>query len=139
MKYLLDTCFISELIKKNPNKGVTDWLSDKDEDSLFISVITLGEIKKGISKLPSSKKKDELARWLIQLQKRFSDRILPIDSEISFKWGMLQGELEQAGKPIPSIDALIAATGLIYNLIIITRNGKDIKRSKVETEDPWEL
>ncbi len=138
MKYLLDTCFISELIKKNPNKGVTSWLLDKEEDLLFISVITFGEIKKGISKLPNSKKKDELARWFLQLQKRFEDRIITIDSEISLKWGVIQGELEQSGKPIPSIDALIAATGLVYNLIIITHNGKDIKRSKVEIEDPWE-
>ena len=69
MKYLLDTCFISELIKKKPNRGVVNWLEDNDEHSLFLSALTLGEIKKGISKLPNSKKKEELGRWLLQLQK----------------------------------------------------------------------
>jgi toxin FitB len=137
MKYLLDTCFISELIRKNPNAGVLDWLKEKDEDSLYLSVLTLGEIKKGISKLPNSKKKEELGKWLLQLQKRFENRILPINSEIVFKWGQIQGELEQNGKSMPSIDALIACTGLVHNLIIITHNGKDMKRSKVETFDPW--
>ncbi len=138
MKYLLDTCFISELIRKNPNQGVVDWLADKDEYSLFLSVLTIGEIKKGISKLPNSKKKEELGRWLIQLQKRFDDRILPIDTDISLKWGQVQGELEKNGKSLPSVDALIAYTGLVHHLIIVTRNAKDFKRSKVETINPWE-
>ncbi len=138
MKFLLDTCFISELIRKNPNQGVVDWLADKEEYSLFLSVLTIGEIKKGISKLPNSKKKEDLGRWLIQLQKRFDDRIIPIDSDVSLKWGQVQGELEKNGKSMPSIDALIACTALVHNLIIVTRNAKDIKRSKVETIDPWE-
>ena len=138
MKYLLDTCFISELIKKKPNRGVVNWLEDNDEHSLFLSALTLGEIKKGISKLPNSKKKEELGRWLLQLQKRFDDRILSIDSDVSLKWGQIQGELEQNGNSMPSIDALIACTALVHNLIIITRNAKDIKKSKVETIDPWE-
>ena len=138
MKYLLDTCVISELIRKKPNQGVVNWLSDKEEYSLFLSVLTIGEIKKGISKLPNSKKKEELGRWLIQLQKRFDDRIIPIDSDVSLKWGQVQGDLEKNGKSMPSIDALIACTGLVHNLIIVTRNAKDIERSKIETIDPWE-
>lgn len=138
MKYLLDTCVVSELIRKKPNQGVVNWLSDKEEYSLFLSVLTIGEIKKGISKLPNSKKKEELGRWLIQLQKRFDNRIIPIDSDISLKWGQVQGELEQSGKAMPSIDALIASTALVHNLIIVTRIAKDIKQSKVETINPWE-
>lgn len=138
MKYLLDTCVVSELIRKKPNQGVVNWLSDKEEYSLFLSVLTIGEIKKGISKLPNSKKKEELGRWLIQLQKRFDNRIIPIDSDISLKWGQVQGELEQSGKAMPSIDALVASTALVHNLIIVTRIAKDIKQSKVETINPWE-
>lgn len=137
MKYLLDTCVVSELIRKKPNQEVVDWLADKEEYSLFLSVLTIGEIKKEISKIPNSKKKEDLGRWLIQLQKRFDDRIIPIDSDISLKWGQVQGELEKNGKSMPSIDALIVCTALVHNLIIVTRNAKDKKRSKVETIDPW--
>lgn len=138
MKYLLDTCVVFELIRKKPNQGVVDWLADKEEFSLFLSALTIGEIKKGISKLPNSKKKEDLGRWLFQLQKRFDNRIIPIDSDISLKWGQVQGELEQSGKAMPSIDALIASTALVHNLIIVTRIAKDIKQSKVETINPWE-
>jgi predicted nucleic acid-binding protein len=138
MKYLLDTCFISELIRSKPNSGVLSWIQDKEESSLFLSVLTLGEIKKGISKLPDTKKKKALGLWLIELEKRFENRIIPIDLDVSLKWGQIQGELEQSGKSIPSIDALISSTALVHNLTIITHNGKDIKRSKVEMIDPWE-
>lgn len=138
MKYLLDTCFISELIRKEPNPGVSNWLQDKDEFSLFLSVLTIGEIKKGISKLPDSKKKKELENWLIKLESRFEERLLPIDTEVARKWGQVQGELEQKGEPMPSIDALIASTALVHNLAIVTRNGKDMKKSKVEIVNPWE-
>jgi toxin FitB len=138
MKYLLDTCFISELIKKKPNQGAINWLFEKNESSLFLSVITLGEIKKGIYKLPNSKKKEELGKWLIKLEERFKGRIIPIDLDISIKWGQIQGELEQNGKSMPTIDALIACTALVKNLIIITHNAKDIKQSKVEIIDPWD-
>lgn len=138
MKYLLDTCFISELIRKEPNPGVSNWLQDKDEFSLFLSILTIGEIKKGISKLPDSKKKKELENWLIKLESRFEERILPIDTEVARKWGQVQGELEQKGEPMPSIDALIASIALVHNLAIVTRNGKDMKKSKVEIVNPWE-
>lgn len=138
MRYLLDTCFISELIKSKPNVGVLNWLQDKEESALFLSVLTLGEIKKGISKLPDSKKKKELTKWLAELEKRFEDRIIPVDADVSLKWGLIQGELEQNGKSMPTVDALIAASALAHNLTVITHNGKDIRRSKVEVFDPWE-
>ncbi|MBP7282570.1 MAG: type II toxin-antitoxin system VapC family toxin [Leptospiraceae bacterium] len=138
MKYLLDTCFISELIKSKPNVGVLNWLEDKEESTLYLSALTLGEIKKGISKLPDSKKKKDLTKWLTELEKRFEDRIISIDPDISLKWGLVQGELEQNGKSMPTIDALIACSALVHNLTVITHNAKDIKRSKVEVFDPWE-
>ncbi len=91
MKYLMDTCVISELIKKKPNKNVISWASSKSEENLYLSVLTIGEIQKGISKLAESKKKDELQPWItIDLRDRFSGRILDVDLEIAKKWGELQ-------------------------------------------------
>jgi predicted nucleic acid-binding protein len=137
MKYLLDTCFISELIKKEPNKGVIDWLRDKDESTLYLSTLTLGELNKGIFKLPKSKKKDDLYNWFLELESRFSERLITIDSKVAKCWGNTQAILELRGKSMPSIDALIACSALEYNLIVVTRNGKDMKRSNVEIIDPW--
>lgn len=138
MNFLLDTCFIFELIKKKPNPGVINWVTDKDESNLYLSVLTLGEIKKGISKLSESKKKSELTDWLYELEKRFEGRIIPLSLEIALLWGKIQGELEVEGKPMPSLDALIACSAIVKNLIVVTHNGKDMERSKVEIIDPWE-
>ncbi len=137
MKFLLDTCCISELIKKKPNPGVVQWLMDKNEEDLFLSVITLGEIRKGITKLADLKKKSQLIDWLIELENRFEGRIVPIDSDIAHCWGKVQADLENVGKSMPSIDALIACTALVKNFSIVTHNGKDMIRSHVDLIDPW--
>jgi len=138
MNYLLDTCLISELIKNPPNKNVLTWISDIPESSLFLSVLTIGEIHKGIEKLPQSKKKDRLHKWVnSDLLERFKNRIIDLDLAVVTKWGELQGKAELAGKPMPLIDGLIAATGVTNDLVVVTRNTKDMEQSGATLLNPW--
>ena len=138
MKYLLDTCLISELVKKEPNPAVVNWLDEQDEQTLFLSVLNLGEVQKGVSKLPDGTKKDELQAWVaLDLVERFTGRILEIDLETALCWGRLQGEAEQAGEKLPVMDSLIAATASAHGLIVVTRNVRDIERCGVRVFNPW--
>lgn len=138
MKFCLDTCLISELVKKEPNAAVVRWLDRQDEARLFLSVLTLGELQKGISKLPAGSKRDALQTWVEHdLVERFAGRILAIDQETALAWGRLQGEAEQRGERLPVMDSLIAATALAHGLVVVTRNTKDIERCQVKVCDPW--
>jgi len=139
LKYLLDTCVISELIKKEKNNKVVKWIKKRKESSLFISVLTVGEIQKGISKLPDSHKKEYLKTWIDNdLKKRFAGRILEITEEIATTWGEIQAKSESEGKKMPAIDSLIAATAIKNNLTVVTRNEKDIENSGCKSINPWE-
>jgi predicted nucleic acid-binding protein len=138
MSFLIDTCCISELVKKKPNPNVVNWFDDQDELSMFLSVITFGELKKGIEKLPDSNKKKELDRWVNQdLKNRFNNRILNINLEEVIKWGEILAFAENNGKPLPAIDSLIAATALVHNLSVVTRNTQDMEGTGVEVINPW--
>jgi len=138
LKYLLDTCLISELIKKTPEPSILSWISSMEEHHLYISVLTLGEIQKGISRLVSSKRKHSLQSWLNEdLRNRFENRVLEITPEIALVWGEIQGKAENEGAPLPVIDALLAATALIHEMTIVTRNQKDMRRSGVKILNPW--
>ncbi len=138
MSYLLDTCVLSELRKPAPDPNVVAWINDVDESHLFLSVITFGEIQKGIAKLDESKRKRSLQLWLEQsLPQRFASRTLPIDGEVALEWGALQGGLERFGNPVPVIDSLIAATAICHNLTLVTRNTADFKRIPVKLLNPW--
>ena len=138
MKYLLDTCLISALVKKEPNPAVVSWLDEQEEQTLFLSVLTLGELQKGISKLPDGTKKDELQAWVaIDLGERFSGRIIDIDQETALCWGKLQGEAECLGEKLPVMDSLIAATAAAHGLIVVTRNVRDMERCGVKVCNPW--
>lgn len=138
MKYLLDTCLISELIKKEPNPAVVSWLDEQDEQKLFLSVLNLGELQKGISKLPDGTRKSELQEWVaLDLVERFTGRILEIDLDTALFWGRLQGEAEQVGEKLPVMDSLIAATAAAHGLVVVTRNVRDIERCKVRVCNPW--
>ena len=138
MKYLLDTCLISELVKKEPIPAVVSWLDEQDEQKLFLSVLNLGELQKGISKLPDGAKKEELQAWVaLDLVERFTGRILEIDLETALCWGRLQGEAEQAGEKLPVMDSLIAATAAAHDLVVVTRNVRDIERCGVRVCNPW--
>ncbi|WP_163337096.1 type II toxin-antitoxin system VapC family toxin [Desulfopila sp. IMCC35008] len=139
MKYLLDTCVLSELIKKAPEKKVVSWISDLNEDDLYLSVLTIGEIYKGVEKLQSGAKKTELHNWVSnELRERFKGRILDFDLPTASIWGKLQGESESVGRPMSAIDGQIAATGVSNNLTIATRNISDMEVSGVSLYNPWE-
>ena len=139
MKYLLDTCLISELVKKVPNSAVVSWLDTQDEQSFYLSVLTIGELQKGISKLPDGTRKDELQAWVEHdLTLRFMGRIIDIDLETVLIWGRLQGEVEQKGVTLPVMDSLIAATAKAHGLVVVTRNVKDIERCQVRVCNPWD-
>lgn len=140
MNYLLDTCVISELVKTKPDLRVVQWIRSQDEENLFLSVITIGEIQKGISKLPDGrKKKQQLQNWLnTELQERFKDRILEITIGTARIWGQVLGACEKKGVILPAIDSLIASQGIFHKMTIVTRNVSDMKPSGVQLFNPWE-
>ena len=138
MKFLLDTCLLSELAKSKPEKKVVDWLLNENESNFYISVLTFGELQKGIEKLPESGKKEKLQNWVEnELKERFHNRIIEIDLGISIIWGKIQCIAERMGRPMPAIDSLIAATGIAHDLIVVTRNVTDMERSGVKLLNPW--
>ena len=138
MKYLLDTCVISELVKPSPKKKVVSWLKKTSSETLFLSVITIGEVRKGLAKLPESIKKEKLAVWLDTLLEEYQERILPIDLMVAENWGVIQGNAEKAGALMASIDSLIAATTYTHNLTLVTRNESDFTPSQIPIINPWE-
>ena len=138
MNHLLDTCLISEFKKKQPEPKVVAWLDVQLEETLFLSTVTIGEIQKGISRLPVSKRQTELARWLEDLVYRYDDRILPLDTAVMRQWGQLTGALEKQGRALPLLDSLIAATALTHGLILVTRNEDDFAGTNVSLLNPWQ-
>lgn len=139
MKYLLDTCVISELTRPVPHPPVREWLQTVPSDAVFISVITIGELRKGVMKLPVSKKKVQLTRWLNTLLEDYNERILALDLTVAETWGNMQGLAEQAGTPMSSFDGLIAATASVHNLIVVTRNEQDFLPSHISLLNPWKI
>ncbi len=139
MRYLLDTCVISELVAKQPDSDVIQWVDSIDEEKFYLSAITIGEIKEGIEKLSDSKRKSALAEWLEgDLLIRFKDRILAIDTGVMLAWGELAAGLEKQGTKMPAIDALIAAIALEGRLSLVTRNVDDFADLGVVIINPWQ-
>jgi len=139
MKSLLDPCVISELVTKHPNPKVVDFVDSLDSDDVYLSVITIGEIAKGVEKMPKSKRKQELHSWLKEdLLVRFDGGIIPLDTQVLMEWGMLIARLESTGITLPAIDSLIAATTLTHKLTIVTRNVDDFTGTGIEIVNPWE-
>jgi toxin FitB len=137
LNYLIDTCVISELVKTNSDKNVVAWLQDTPTERLFLSVITIGEIRKGLVKLSESKRKDLLTNWLNSLLENYQNRIIAIDLTIAENWGVIQGRSELKGLVMPSIDSLIAATAYTHNLVLVTRNVGDFESNGVPIKNPW--
>jgi toxin FitB len=138
MNFLLDTCAISEPKQKTPNEKVLEWLDAQDESKLFLSVLTIGEIRKGIVRLESGRKKAELENWLEQLRMRFSRRILPMSEKTFLVWGKMYGDFERKGIVRPAFDSLLEATALEHEMIFVTRNVKNFQNSLVTILNPWE-
>ena len=140
MKYLLDTCVLSKFVKQTPNKQVLDWIFNTNLFDLFISSLSIGEIWKGISKLPKSKRKEELNIWFNKdILEEYSDRIIPFNKEIAKTWGELNAKSESEGKSLTVIDSLIAATAIHNDLVLVTRNIRDFINTGCELFNPWEI
>lgn len=137
--FLLDTNCISEVVRARPEPRVLAWMEAADERLLFLSVLTLGEVRKGIAALPQSKRRTRLESWLeIELQPRFAGRILPIDAALADRWGLLAAEAKLQGRSLSVIDGLLAATALHHNLTIVSRNVHDFAHTRVPIFNPWE-
>ena len=138
MSYLVDTCLLSELRKPQPAPAVVAWVERMPAHLLFLSVLTLGEIRKGVTKLPPSARRDRFERWLeIELPRHFFNRILPIDEKVALAWGQLHGEAELRGRPSPVVDTLLAATARVHGLTLVTRNLEDFRPFGLPLLDPW--
>lgn len=137
--FLLDTNCISELVRNRPEPRVLEWMEAADESLLYLSVLTLGEIRKGVAGLPQGKRQTQLEMWLeLDLQARFSGRILPIDALIADRWGLMAAEAKRKGWALSAIDGLLAATALQHNLTIVSRNISDFANTRVQSLNPWE-
>lgn len=138
MKYLLDTNVISELVAKSPNPQVTNWIDSLDQNSIYLSVITIGELRKGIEKLADSTRKATLNSWLKDdLLVRFAGHILILDVAVMVRWGELTGQLERVGRPLPAIDSMIAALAIHHSCTLVTRNQEDFKGIGLNIINPW--
>ena len=137
--FLLDTNVISELVKPRPEPKVVNWIEGIDENLLYLSVLTLGEIRKGVAALPQSARRTALEAWLdSDLRLRFSKRILAIDEQVADRWGSLAGLPQKDGHPLPVIDGLLAATAIHHNLTLVTRNTGDTVAMGVAVFNPWQ-
>ena len=135
MSYLLDTNVVSELVRLKPAKAVLAWFENIPSEALHISVLTLGEIRKGVEQMPDGARREKLRLWLEHdLADWFETRVLPIDIQVADRWGRL---IAQMGRPVPSIDSLLAATALHHELRLVTRNQKDFDYPGLEVINPW--
>jgi len=139
LKYLVDTCVISEIVKPCPDKLLIEWLLETPSDRLYLSVLTVGEIRKGVSKLPSSRKKAKLTEWLNTLIEDYKDRILSVDLTVSENWGEMQSSAEKEGLTLATIDGLIASIARTHNLILVTRNENDFQGCDIPLFNPWKI
>jgi len=135
MSYLLDTNIVSETVRRNPNKAVIAWLDQIPGEALYVSVLTLGEIRKGIEGLTDRKRRENLRLWLEhELPAWFEGRVLPVDLAVADRWGRL---LAEVGRPVPTIDSLLAATALYHELRLVTRNSGDFEYPGLEVINPF--
>jgi len=138
LKYLLDTNIISEFISKTSNQKVIDYILTLNETDIYLSVITIGEIKAGIEKLAAGQKKDKLLHWLENdLLVRFENRIIDIDTEVMLQWAVVNTQLKRLGKPLPIMDSLIGATTQVKDMVLLTRNEKDFKNLDIRIVNPF--
>jgi len=135
MSHLVDTCVLSELVSSRPDENVISWFENTAQEGLYLSVLSLGEIRKGVEKMLQGRRRDRIMGWLEHdLPAWFEDRMLPVDKHVADEWGRL---LSKAERTFPAIDSLIAATALCHRLTIVTRNVKDFNLPGLDTLNPW--
>lgn len=138
MRYLLDTNVLSEAARRDPDPGVVDWLDRQPVLDLAISVLTLGEIRKGVELLDNGRRKTRLSEWLDrELPREFEGRVLPIDDAVAHEWGRLSAQGRQTGRELPVVDGLLLATAAAHRLVFVTRNERDCRDRGVEIHNPW--
>jgi predicted nucleic acid-binding protein len=138
--FLLDTNCISELVRPKPEPRVINWMEASDEAILYLSVLTVGEIRRGVAGLPQGKRRTRLETWLaVELQARFAGRLLPISAAIADRWGSIAAGARRTGKALPVIDGLLAATALHHDLTIVSRNARDFANAQVQVLNPWQV
>lgn len=136
MSYLLDTSVVSEARRRYGDPRVAQWLRSVPHQELFLSALVPGEIRRGIDRLRARDpaQAEALDAWLEGIHRRFAHRILPIDTTIAEEWGRLS-----AGDPVPVVDALMAATAKVHQMVLVTRNVADVARTGVRLLNPWEV
>jgi toxin FitB len=138
LTFLLDTSAISEWVKPQPDPGIVRWLDEVDEDRIYLSVITIGELRKGVERLAEGRRRDRLGQWLAsELPDRFGGRMIPVDAAIADQWGRLLAHAEKAGTAVGGVDALIAATAKVHGLHVVTRNVAHFRHLGVGVVSPW--
>ena len=138
MSYLLDTNVVSEWVKPRPNPAVVSWLADVDEDRVFLSVVSLAEIRGGVEQMPAGARRARLTSWLVEeLPLRFEGRVLDVDRAVADRWGVLTARSRKLGTNLSSMDAFMAATADVHALTLVTRNVGDFARLGVRLLDPW--
>jgi tRNA(fMet)-specific endonuclease VapC len=139
VSYLLDTCVVSELMAASPRPSVLAWLDSQPEAQLSLSVLTIGELHRGIQRLPASPRRQSLEAWLHnEVIPRFEGRLIALDAEVMLVWGALLARLATTGRVLPAIDSLIAASALRGNLALVTRSVRDFEGTGVRLVNPWE-
>jgi len=135
LSYLVDTNILSELRRKGPNAGVLEWFSRRPASTLYLSVLTLGELRKGVERVIDPGRRTSLLDWIeADLPKFFLERILPVDEHVADRWGRM---MAAAGRPLPAIDSLIGATAAHHSLSLVTRNVRDFADLGLDVINPW--
>ncbi|MDP2751832.1 MAG: type II toxin-antitoxin system VapC family toxin [Rhodocyclaceae bacterium] len=137
MKYLLDTCVLSEFVKPMPEPKVLAWVNARLETDLYISAISLAELQRGVARLPASRRKSELATWLDQLLAGFAGRVLPFTHETAAYWGETCARVEANGRTMAAFDSIIAATAVEHGMMLVTRNVRDFVMAPLVLRNPW--
>ena len=137
MKCLLDTCLLSELVKPTPDASVLAWMARQSPTNLFISAMTLGELRRGVAKLPPSRRRNQLSAWLVQVEAGFEDRVLPFTQATASVWAQMCARTEAKGRPMAAFDSIIAATALELGLAVVTRNEPDFEPAPLLLINPW--
>lgn len=138
MSYLLDTNVLSELRRRQPDANVAAWFSKRPPSTLFLSVLTLGELRKGVEAMTDATRRLTLLDWLeTELPAYFTGRVLDVDAAVADRWGRMTA---QAGRPLPAIDSLLAATAVHHGLILVTRNLRDVQGlAGLTALNPWDV
>lgn len=137
MKYLLDTCAISEFVKPVIDEGLKKFVSAVSNDNLFLSTMTIGELHKGVIRMADSTRKSELTIWLGELEEAFENRILPFDFNSAIHWAKINAHAESKGQKMSAFDSIIASVASSNDLVLITRNTKDFVNANIEIINPW--